>query len=62
MQQNLIELIDLYTQHLLVIKGLAEKTIEAYNQDLSTLASFLQRKNIKIENTGIEASPFDGDC
>ena len=51
MQQNLIELIDLYTQHLLVIKGLAEKTIEAYNQDLSTLASFLQRKNIKIENT-----------
>ena len=31
MQQNLIELIDLYTQHLLVIKGLAEKTIEAYN-------------------------------
>ncbi len=51
MQHEPTEFIDLYTQHLLIVKGLAEKTIEAYNRDLSIFASFLQRKNIRVENT-----------
>lgn len=43
-------LLDNHIRDLLVIKGLAEKTIEAYLQDLRAFHDFLNQKNIRVQN------------
>lgn len=50
MPQDFQSLLDSYIRELLIIKGLAEKTVEAYSQDLTAFHDFLNQKNISLQN------------
>ncbi len=47
--ENYEPLLDRYIEHLIVVKGLAENSIIAYESDLRNFVSFLQDKKVKVE-------------